>query len=411
MPLLKTVTTSAYQSLSKNKNNHSSIDLATFKLVQKTTTLILFVLFALTVSAQIRVNELGDVKKVNALVKNYFLGDGIQITKVRYRGNAEAIGSFTDNERITGFGKGIVLSTGRIELIAGKNSRPNSGANFADHFFFDEDLLTKASQCDGAVLEIDFIPESDSLCFAFVFGSEEYPEFVGKEFNDMFQLLLEPMFIKTKPKNLAILPNKKMINVNNVNHLKNAELYIDNTIPSSPYYNKIEFDGFLKPIYAGTRVIKGKPYRLKIMVVDLEDCEYDSGVLLEAYSLRSLSTKHIKYEAITRTYKFNFASNKYDLNPKEQLKTQKLIDSLSRFSFDSILVIGHTDNSGYADSNQILSYNRALYLTQLFEQSNLRCSKYVAIGEGSSKPLTNNQTEKNKALNRRVEIIFYRKAK
>lgn len=382
-----------------------------FYLVQKTPLLIWFVLFALTVSAQIKVSELGDVKKVNALVKNYFLGDGVQITKVRYKGHAEAIGSFIDNNRLTGFSKGLVLSTGRVELIAGNNSRPNAGANFADHFFFDEDLLTKANQCDGAVLEIDFIPESDSLCFAFVFGSEEYPEFVGKEFNDMFQLLLQPLFIKTKPKNLAILPNKKMINVNNVNHLKYPEFYIDNTNPSSSYYNALEFDGFLKPMYAGTRVAKGKPYRLKIMVVDLEDCEYDSGVLLEAYSLRSLSTKPKKYEAITRTYRFNFASNKSELNQQEQLKTKKLIDSLSRFSFDSIVVIGHTDNTGNADSNQLLSYNRALYLTQLFEQANLRCSKYVAIGKGSNEPLANNQTQKNKAQNRRVEIIFYRKAK
>ena len=379
--------------------------------MQKTPTLILFVLFALTVSAQIKVSELGDVKKVNALVKNYFLGDGIQITNVRYKGHAEAIGAFTDKDRITGFSKGLVLSTGRVELIAGNNSRPNAGANFADHFFFDEDLITKTNQCDGAVLEIDFIPESDSLCFAFVFGSEEYPEFVGKEFNDMFQLLLQPLFIKTKPKNLAILPNKKMINVNNVNHLKNAELYIDNTHPASPYYNALEFDGFLKPIYAGTRLVEGKPYRLKIMVVDLEDCEYDSGVLLEAYSLRSLSIKPKKYEAITRTYRFNFASNKYDLNQQEKNKTQKLLDSLSRFSFDSIVVIGHTDITGNADSNQMLSHNRALYLTQLFEQANLRCNKYVAIGKGSSEPLTNNQTQKNKAQNRRVEIIFYRKAK
>jgi OOP family OmpA-OmpF porin len=133
--------------------------------------------------------------------------------------------------------------------------------------------------------------------------------------------------------------------------------------------------------------------------------------LLEAYSLRSLSTKPKKYEVITRSYTFNFGSNLFALNQKELLKTKKLCDSLSRFAFDSIVVIGHTDNSGNADSNQLLSYNRALYLTQLFEQADLRCAKYTAIGKGSSVPITNNQTDKNKAINRRVEIVFYRKAK
>ena len=158
-------------------------------------------------------------------------------------------------------------------------------------FFFDEDLITKASQCDGAVLTIDFIPLADSLSLAFVFGSEEYPEFVNKEFNDMFQMQLQPLFIKAKSKNLAMLPNKKMVSVNNINANQNSELYIDNTIPNSPLYYITQLDGLTHPIYTGAKVAAGKPYRLKIMLVDLEDCEYDSGILLEAYSLRSLSTK------------------------------------------------------------------------------------------------------------------------
>ena len=94
--------------------------------MQKTPILILFIWFTLTVSAQIKVSEMGDVIKVQSLVKNYFLGDGIQLTNISFKGHPEAIGTFTDANRITGFSKGLLLSTGRVELIAGNNSRPNS---------------------------------------------------------------------------------------------------------------------------------------------------------------------------------------------------------------------------------------------------------------------------------------------
>ena len=376
------------------------------------TLLILFLnMFAIPCFAQLEINELQNIKDAHALVKKNFLGDGIKLIKVNYKGNKEAIGNFIDHKQTTGFSKGLVISTGRVEMIAGSNSRPNAGANFGDHFFSDEDLLTKTSQCDGAVLEIEFIPEGDSLCFSYIFGSEEYPEFVGKEFNDMFQLLLQPLFFKVKPKNLALLPNKKMININNINHLKSSELYIDNSTPASNLYQFIEFDGLTKRLYAGARVAKGKPYKLKIMVVDLQDCEYDSGVLLEAYSLRSLSTKPRKFDAQKRAYAFNFQNNLATLNKNDQIKVQKLCDSISRFAYDSIVIIGHTDNVGNADSNQLLSYNRAFYLAQLLEQNETRCSKYIAVGKGSTQPLTNNLNNKNKAINRRVEIIFYRRTK
>ena len=37
------------------------------------------------------------------------------------------------------------------------------------------DLLTTNTTNDASVLEFDFIPESDTASFRFVFGSEEYP--------------------------------------------------------------------------------------------------------------------------------------------------------------------------------------------------------------------------------------------
>ncbi|MCZ2141414.1 MAG: OmpA family protein [Bacteroidia bacterium] len=362
-------------------------------------------------SAQFVVKPLSTRNHVQELVNNYFLGDGIKITKVSYKGKIEAIGAFTDYNNCVGIPKGMALSTGSVSAIAGPNYRNNTGANFGDYFFFDESLITKASQCDGVVLEIEFIPLYDSLSFKFQFGSEEYPEFVGKEFNDMFLIELKPMFIKAKPKNLAILPDKKMISINNVNAKKNNELYIDNTNPNNTLYQTIEWDGLTKPMYVGTRVHAGKPYHLKILLTDIEDCEYDSGVLLEAYSFRSFSSKAKKTLPIKKSYAFQFENNKATFIKSQENKLKQLADSLYRFSFDSIVAIGHTDNNGTDSANQILSELRAQAVIEYFKNTKIKCVNYTALGKGSTVPLVPNISESNKAINRRVELIFYPKIK
>lgn len=286
-----------------------------------------------TAHAQLKVNELGEEGNVTSLVKNILAGAGVDIVKVRYSGHNEAIGTFTDEQGATGFGKGLVMATGRVELIAGKNARENTSTNFGDAFFSDKHIRTKASLCDGAVLEIDFVPKKDSIALSLVFGSDEYPEFVGKEFNDVFKVVLQPLFGKAPAQNIARIA-KKNIGINTVNRDSNSSLYIDNTAPANPFYEYIEFDGFTRPLYIGSRVVKGKPYRLRILLVDLEDCEYDTGILLDAYSFRSVSSKPKKFRAVTK--KYHFAARGSSISNAVKQQCGLLLDSLQRYTYDSL---------------------------------------------------------------------------
>ena len=376
----------------------------------KTIVAIILLLFAIQSRAQQSVSVVmtNDTLKPAKMVRSYFMGKGVSVSNVQFKGHPNALGVFEDKQQLTGFKKGIILSTGRVELFAGKNSRPNAGANLMRNFFFDEDFITHAEMCDGAVLEFDFVAQHDSIAFRFLFGSDEYPEFVGKNFNDAFALLIKPKKGRyTKPHNIGTIPDGTTVMINNVNHKKNSEWYVANDYFEAPLYNELEYDGLTKPIVAACRVIPNQPYHLKIIIADLEDCEYDSGVLLEALSFGSYSTK--KPKPIRKNYFFSFKTSESALEPMENSKLKRLTDSLNKFTFDSIVVIGHTDSTGNETVNKQLSLDRANTLASSFKKASIKTTYIRTEGKGSSLPLHSNNSENGRATNRRVEVLFYPK--
>lgn len=87
----------------------------------------------------------------------------------------------------------------------------------------DPDLaFIESQQRCVAVLEFDFIPTGDSISFRFVFGSEEYPEYVCSQYNDVFGFFLSGPGIDgsftNNAINLGVLPNSTVpIAINTVN--------------------------------------------------------------------------------------------------------------------------------------------------------------------------------------------------
>jgi chemotaxis protein MotB len=78
---------------------------------------------------------------------------------------------------------------------------------------------------------------------------------------------------------------------------------------------------------------------------------------------------------------------------------------------NDILIMGHTDDipihAEVFQSNWELSSYRGLSVLEYFvEKKGLPPSRFSVGGYGPSRPLYPNDTEKNRALNRRVEIIF-----
>jgi peptidoglycan-associated lipoprotein len=66
---------------------------------------------------------------------------------------------------------------------------------------------------------------------------------------------------------------------------------------------------------------------------------------------------------------------------------------------------GHTDSTGPADYNQKLGEDRAVAVRDyLHDQHGLALSRMQVISYGASKPVADNKTKENRALNRRVVI-------
>jgi outer membrane protein OmpA-like peptidoglycan-associated protein len=72
-------------------------------------------------------------------------------------------------------------------------------------------------------------------------------------------------------------------------------------------------------------------------------------------------------------------------------------------------VQGHTDNSGTADHNQLLSEQRAEAVRAWLVQHGVGSDRLVARGYGQDRPLVPNVTAANRAQNRRVQFIILEK--
>ena len=84
------------------------------------------------------------------------------------------------------------------------------------------------------------------------------------------------------------------------------------------------------------------------------------------------------------------------------------IDSLANFLIENpsitIEISGFTDDSGTEEHNQKLSQDRANSVKEALINKGVDAARMTAVGYGSNNPIKPNDTEENKALNRRVEI-------
>ena len=71
-----------------------------------------------------------------------------------------------------------------------------------------------------------------------------------------------------------------------------------------------------------------------------------------------------------------------------------------------IRIEGHTDSTGGANANQVLSQKRAEAVRDALEALGVDPSRMTAVGVGAERPVAPNDTSEGRAKNRRVDIIL-----
>lgn len=120
-----------------------------------------------------------------------------------------------------------MLSNGKAVDVVGPNnntgkSTSNGQVGNSGDADLDKLLTTGGSTAktnDATTLSFDFVPDQQFITFSYVFGAEEYNEFVGGSFNDIFGFFVNGT-------NVAALPGTTtFVSINNVNLIKNSQFY------------------------------------------------------------------------------------------------------------------------------------------------------------------------------------------
>jgi gliding motility-associated-like protein len=231
------------------------------------------------------------------LVNNVFVqqNSGVTVSNIQYTGSNQAIGFFNGQNSNIGLASGIVMTTGTINLAVGPNNKPDAGAdNGAGGTALLGNLLGGVETFNASILRFNFISESDIVEFRYVFGSEEYPEWVGNVYNDIFAFFISGPGIAGN-QNIAIIPGTNLpVAINNVNEGSFSQFFVNNGNGITSGGSSVQYDGFTRPLVAKANVIPCSTYTLTMAISDVGDAFYDSGVFLEASSFRGTEVQLVR---------------------------------------------------------------------------------------------------------------------
>ena len=276
-------------------------------------------LFPLSFLGQVSVNNTSPYNSPNYLVNDILIGANcINTSNISFQGDPMQLGYFNNSgygtDPFLDIDNGVILSTGDINVI--DPSFTNYVFNPANNIS-DPDLLNVANEVppllpfphtnsfsvssinDVAILEFDFVPNSQTLTFDYAFGSEEYYYFENTEFNDVFGFFISgpgitgpyssPSYHPNGSINLATVPSftpELPITVSSVNDTTpfNDQFFIDNRTNQG---NLAEVKGLTTVLTANATLIPGQTYHIRLAIADGSDNNKSSFIWMSGGSFSS----------------------------------------------------------------------------------------------------------------------------
>lgn len=116
--------------------------------------------------------------------------------------------------------------------------------------------------------------------------------------------------------------------------------------------------------------------------------------------------KGIKAEGKIALYGIYFDTDKADVKPESNQTLKEIANLLNKNAALNLYVVGHTDMVGGFDHNMDLSKRRAVSVVkELTTKYGIKANRLNAEGVGPLVPVSTNETEDGRKLNRRVELV------
>jgi outer membrane protein OmpA-like peptidoglycan-associated protein len=157
----------------------------------------------------------------------------------------------------------------------------------------------------------------------------------------------------------------------------------------------------------------------RYLIVLNKGAEYALYVNREGYLFKSLTFNYaeegkdveidIELEPLNKGAKtvlnnIFFETAKWDLQPKSITELRKLLKLLQQNPELKVEISGHTDDVGSDAANLELSRKRAQAVVSYLTQNGIEPARLIAKGYGESAPQVPNDSEANRAKNRRIEF-------
>ena len=215
---------------------------------------------------------------------NAIFGSGTTVVSATYSGPRDSSAIYSNGQLSPGVvpsDTGVILSTGNAASFTQSSGDPNrsagtstdtSGAN--NNALFNAIAGTKTY--DAVWMDVDFIPTGDTMTIRFVFASEEYPEYINSQFNDVVGVWINGTHV-------PITVGNGVTSVNNINGNTQENLFVSNM---NDAYNT-EMDGFTVTMTLTMQVNPGVTNSIRIGIADAADAQYDSNLLIAADSIQT----------------------------------------------------------------------------------------------------------------------------
>ncbi|WP_411768136.1 choice-of-anchor L domain-containing protein [Winogradskyella sp. A3E31] len=231
------------------------------------------------------------------LVQNTLVQGCVEVSNISspVNGNVSGLGSFGYFQRGSSnfpFENGLVLTTGDA-LAAGNTQNTNVLNDGTSAWGTDADLETTLginNTLNATTIEFDFISASNQVQFNYILASEEYFANFPCQYSDGFAFLIREAGTSNPFVNIALVPGTSIpVNTNTVHPeitdfcAAENEQYFDGYNLGDTNYN-----GRTTVLSATAAITPNVTYRIKLVIADQTDQNYDSAVFIEGNSFNSI---------------------------------------------------------------------------------------------------------------------------